>query len=203
MSKPLRPPPPGGLLASALAPLVAILAVGCSGDSGAPAEDPTQSLAEPTGAPTLDVEPVIRLGRVTGALPRDDRRRVEQRVSRIAVRWLTTAYVGGSYPRDNFDDAFPGFTPGARAAARRDLGVVTNAPIGRRVDDVSPSRVEVEVDLLAVDRQPVAATAHLLTAFETTGRVEERARVTGRLMLTRRDGKWRVFGYHVSKGESR
>ena len=203
MSKALGPPPRTRLLAPALALLVTAVLAGCSGDSSAPADGPSDSLAEPTGAPTLDVEPVVRLGRVTGALARDDRRRVQQRVAGIAVRWLTAAYVGGSYPRDDFDDAFPGFSPGARAAARRDLRVLTNAPIGRRIDDVSTSRVEVEVDLLAVDRRAVAATAHVLTAFETTGRVEERARVTGRLMLTRRDGTWNVFGYHVNKGERR
>ena len=203
MTKALRPPGTIRLLASALALLVAAVAPGCSGESTRPADDPSQSLAEPTGAPTLEVEPVTRLGRMTGALPRADRRRVEELVSRVAVRWLTAAYVGGNYPRRSFDDAFPGFTPGTRTAARRDLGVLTNARIGRRVDDVVPSRVEVEVDLLAVDRTPVAATAHLLTTFETTGRLEQRARVTGRLMLTRRDGQWKVFAYHVNKGERR
>jgi hypothetical protein len=202
MSKALRPPPRTRLLAPALALLVAAAAAGCSGGSSAPADGPSE-MAGPTGAPTLEVEPVVRLGRVTGALPRDERRRVQQRVARIAVRWLTAAYVGGSYPRADFDDAFRGFSPGARAAARRDLAVLTNAPIGRRVDDVRPSRVEVEVDLLAVDRRAVAATAHVLTTFETTGRVEERARVAGRLMLTSRDGTWNVFGYHVNKGEHR
>ena len=203
MSKALRPLPWIRRLAPALALLVAAVATGCNGDSAAPADDPSQSLAGPTGAATLDVEPVTRLGRVTGALSRADRRRVEERVSRVAVRWLTAAYVGGSYPRRSFDDAFPGFTPGAREAARRDLGVLTNAAIGRRVDDVSPSRVEVEVDLLAVESRPVAATAHVLTTFKTTGRVEGRARVAGRLMLTLRNGQWNVFAYHVNRGERR
>ena len=48
-----------------------------------------------------------------------------------------------------------------------------------------------------------AATAHVLTAFATTGRLEQRVRVTGRLMLTRRDGQWKVFAYHVNKGDRR
>ncbi len=190
------------LLVPLLALVMAFGAAGCSGDGDSP-EETSESLAEPTGAPTLEVEPVTELGKVTGALPRRDRRRTEQRVSRVAVRWLTEAYVGGTYPRARFADAFPGFTPGARQAARRDLGVLTNAPVGRRIDDVTPTRVKVEVDLLAVKRHAVAATAHLLTTYETSGEVAEQARVTGRLMLTRRDGRWQVFAYHVNKGEHR
>ena len=190
-----------GLPAVALA--VSVLAGACSdGDpSAVPGADGSRRLSEPKGAPTLVVEPVTRLGRVTGALDRHDRRRVEEQVSRVAVRWMTAAYVGGSYPRLRFRDALPGFTAGARDVARRDLGVLSNDPIGGRVDRVTPTRIEVEVDALAVDRRPVGATAHVLTTYETEGAVERNLRVAGRLMLTRRDGDWKIFAYSVRKGD--
>lgn len=190
-----RPAPP--LLAAILALLVALLA-GCSEGGGSGEAGP--ELAEPSAAPTLGIEPVSRLGRVTGRLSRKDARTVEERVSRIAVRWLTDAYVGGRYPRQRFGAAFADFSRGARAAARRDLRVMSNADIGKRVEQVTPTKMDVEVDLLAVDRRAVGATAHVLTAFRTAGKAQGRFRVAGRLLLTKEDGRWTVFAYHVSKG---
>lgn len=204
MSTAPRPRLRARLAVVVLATGVALTGAGCSGgDDAASPSGSEASLAEPTGAPTLEVEPVTSIGRVTGPLRKQDRRRVEKRVSAVAVRWLTAAYVGGDYPRRGFSDALPGFTPGARDAARRDLGVMSNARIGPRVDQVTPTRIEVEVDLLAVDGNAVAATAHVLTRFEVEGKVSGRYRVAGRLTMTRRDGEWKVFGYDVARGGNR
>ena len=202
MTRAHRPRPGTRRALPALALAVAVLAGACNDrdETARPGPDRSDSLTEPTGAPTLEVEPVSHLGRVTGQLGRQGRRQVEEQVSRSAVRWLTAAYIGGRYPRGRFGDALTGFTRGAREVARRDLRVLSNHPIGRRVDEVSPTRIEVRVDALAVDRRPVAATAHVLTTFRTRGKVERRVHVSGRLMLTRRDGRWKVFAYHVSKG---
>jgi hypothetical protein len=93
-----------------------------------------------------------------------------------------------------------GFTPGARAVAQRDIAVLTNEPIGGRVAEVTLTRMAVTVDVLAVDKRPVGATAHVLTTFRTDGKVKRKVRVKGRLVLTRRDGSWKIFAYHVSKG---
>lgn len=190
--------PPSRRLAPALALLVGLV-VGCSSGDGSGGSGGAD-LAGPSAAPTLEIEPVSRLGRVTGRLPRREARTVEERVSRIAVRWLTDAYVGGRYPRERFGNAFAGFSRGARAAARHDLRVMSNADIGKRVDRVTPTRMDVEVDLLAVERRAVASTARVLTTFRTAGRERGRFRVAGRLLLTRDEGRWTVFAYHVSKG---
>lgn len=187
--------------APALALLVG-LAAGCSSEDRTPAGsgESGPSLVEPSDAPTLQIEPVTMLGRVTGRLARPAARKVEQRVSRIAVRWLTDAYVGGRFPRKRFDDAFAGFSRGARTAARSDLRVMSNAGLGARVEEVTATGMSVEVDLLAVDNRPVGSTAHVLTTFRTDGPREGRYRVSGRLMLTKDEGRWNVFAYHVSKG---
>lgn len=194
-----RSRPATRLLVPGLA-LLAGLGAGCSsGDGGSGGSD--ADLSGPSAAPTLQIEPVSRLGEVTGRLPRKDARTVEEHVSRIAERWLTDAYVGGSYPRVRFGAAFADFSRGARSAARRDLRVMSNAGIGERIDRVTPTRMDIEVDLLAVDRRAVGATAHVLTTFRTAGREQGRFRVAGRLLLTKEDGHWTVFAYHVSKGD--
>ena len=52
-------------------------------------------------------------GTIVGRLPRKDRARVEKAVSDRAVRFLNAAYLAGDYPRQDFRNAFPGFTGGA------------------------------------------------------------------------------------------
>jgi len=121
-------------------------------------------------------------------------------VSRLAVRFLEAAYVAGEYPRSRFDGAFPGFTRGAVAAARRDAGLLTNRRIGQRIDSVTATGLRVTVDLLAVNQRAVAATAHVRLGFRTTGRFEKRVRVQGELRLTKREGTWKIFAYDLSKG---
>ena len=38
------------------------------------------------------------------------------------------------------------------------------------------------------------------TTFKADGQKKGRYRVSGRLLLTKDDGRWTVFAYHVSKG---
>ncbi len=91
-----RPRPRPRPIAPATALVVALLAAGCSGDEES--GDAGPDLVEPSDPPTLAIEPVTDLGKVTGRIPRKDAKTVEQRVSRVAIDWLTDAYVGGSYP---------------------------------------------------------------------------------------------------------
>ena len=57
-----------------------------------------------------------------------------------------------------------------------------------------------KVDLLAANKHAVAATAHVELGFRTAGDVRKRVRVQGRLLLTKQDGRWKIFAYDVSKG---
>jgi hypothetical protein len=188
----------GSFTAAVPAVVLALLASACSGDEEAqPDAGPTTSLQEPGEAPTLEVEPVTTTGRVVGRLPRKDRARVQQAVSRVAVRWMDDAFLGGRYPRSTFGNSFAVFTPGARSVARRDVGRMTNARIGRQVDAVTPTAMGVRVDLLAVRQRAVTATAHVDLRFRTEGRVSRRYRVVGRLMMTRQQPGWRVIAYDI------
>lgn len=188
-----------------LVALGAISVAGCSGGDGpssqtAPTESPTMELSEPTDAPTLEVEPVTKSGTIVGRLPKKDRARVELAISERAVRFLDAAYLAGDYPRADFRDAYPGFTRGAAKLARKDRALLTNQPIGDRIDDVTPTGITVEVDLLAVNKHAVASTAHVELAFRTAGKVQQRVRVQGRLLMTKKDGRWKIFAYDLSKG---
>lgn len=203
MTRTPRPRLVVALPAALLATLVALSASACSGDdpAPAPATDPAASLSEPSAAPTLEVEPVVRAGQVVGRLKKADRARIVGAVSGVAVRYLDAAFLGGDYPREGgFRAALAGFAPGTARLAARDLGLLTNAGIADRVEEVTPARLDVTVDVLATSGHASAATAHVKLVFTTTGPVAKRVQVQGRLMMTKTDGRWRVFAYHLSKG---
>lgn len=194
-----------GRFVAVLVTLGALSAAGCSGgDEPAPGAEttssPTVELSEPTDAPTLEVEPVTKSGSIVGRLPKRDRTRVEGAVSDIAVRFLNAAYLAGDYPRADFRDSYPGFTGGAARVARNDLRLLTNKPIGEKVDEITATGIGVKVDLLAVGKRAVASTAHVELAFRTVGKIKKRFRVQGRLLMTKKNGSWKIFAYDLSKG---
>lgn len=181
--------------------LVTLLATACSGEGEpSPTSDPSRSLGDPSAAPTLAVEPVVKPGVVVGRLPRKDRDRVVDAVSGVAVRYLEAAYLAGDYPRSGFGEAFAGFTRGAAQVARDDRGLLTNQGVGARVEQVTPSSLRVTVDVLAAHGGARAATAHVNLLFRTEGGYAKRVQVQGRLRMTKQDGRWAVFGYELSKG---
>lgn len=185
--------------------LVLCLALGtsaCTGDADRP-DTPAESSAAPQttddGA-AFEIETRTTLGKVVGRLAKKDRQRLPDTITDVVQRWFNAAYVGGNYPRSDFSDAYPGFTPGARDEARRDRTLMTNKGIGSRIDDVTPTLSRVWVDVLAVGKRPAGVTARFLLKFRTEGDLTRRIRVKGRLLLTRQESGWRIFGYDVAKG---
>jgi len=170
-------------------------------DADSPAGDPTSAGApsRPAAEPAAPVVPTrLRTGWVTGTLEKERRKQVVADVGRIVDGWLEAAYVGGDYPRTAFGRSFPGFTAVATRTARGDRDLMSNADLGDRIDGLTVKRRAVTVDLLAVGGRARAATARVDLGFTTHGTVR-RVRVTGRVFLTRRDGRWRIFGYDVAK----
>jgi hypothetical protein len=139
------------------------------------------------------------VGKITGKLPRPARNKLKDSVTAVVDGWLDAAYVGGDYPRSDFHDAFPGFTPGARDDARHDRALMSNQSIGKRIDSVTATRRRLRIDALVVHRRPVGVTARFILGFRTSGDLARAFEVRGRLFLTR-SGGWRVFGYDANVG---
>lgn len=177
--------------------VLALGASGCTGDD----QDDQQPAGGPEGGDVTALETTVTLGQVLGGkLAAARRDRVKEDVKAVVDRWVDAAYVGGEWPRRDFADAFPGFTPGAAAEARRDRALLTNADIGERVESVTATRRRLQLDVLVVRGRPVGVTAHVGVAFRTTGEVARTETVKGRLFLTPAGERWKVFGYDVTAG---
>jgi hypothetical protein len=191
-------------LSSVVLALVLSLGAGaCSGD-----EDPGDGGASPSAAPQeteeageFAIATRTTIGVVAGKLDKDRRKAAQRAVTDLVQRWFNQAYVGGVWPRQGFRESFPGFTRGARAQAVRDVDLLTNKPLGDRIDGVTPTASRIHLDLLAASGRAVAGTARFRLAFETEGDVSKKVVVSGRLMLSRQQVGWRIFGYDVTKGD--
>lgn len=129
------------------------------------------------------------------------RQRVTSSIGHTVDAWLDGGFVGVSYPRDSFDQAFTTFTPEARTDAEHDKALMTLWGYRHRIDGVTTTHRTIKIDVLAPRGRPAGATARVDLRFTTSGQVQRKLEVTGRLFLTRSDsGAWRIFGYDVSKG---
>ena len=185
---------------------LAVTLAACSGDSSdrsAGPDDPSTSEgAGATDAPAPPVETEAAMGRVTGQLPQEKRSKVRDQVAHAVDAWFDAAYVGGDYPRDDFADAWPGFTTGAQAEAQGDKALMSNQDIGADIAGVEATARKVTVDVLAVKGKPSGATARFVLKFRTDGDVQRKVEVRGRLFLTPESDGWHIFGYDVTKGRS-
>ncbi len=185
----------------ALLLLVALATGACSsGDNGGQTSADPSTPAPTTRSAAPEVRTTVSLERVPGRLPAEVRQRVRRQVGDVVDRWFDAAYVGGRWPRTDFRDAFPGFTPGARAQARHDKALMTNQPLATRIDGVRATRRLVRVDVLPAHGRAAAATARFLLELTTTGKARRSVAVRGRLFLTPGPHGWKVFGYDVAKG---
>ena len=137
---------------------------------------------------------------MTGKLPKEKRAKVRQQVAHAVDAWFDAAYVAGDYPRNDFADAWPGFTTGAKADAQSDKALMSNQDIGSEIAGVEATARKVTVDVLAVKGKASGATARFVLKFRTDGDVQRKVEVRGRLFLTPGAEGWRIFGYDVTKG---
>jgi len=187
----------GRFSTAAVVCVATLLVGGCSGsdDDESPGSDPSG-----TASGGQEVPVKAELGKVTGRMTGKRAKGAVATVAPVVDDWFEAAYVGGDYPRSNFKDAFPGFTPGAAEDAKKDAALMTNREIGADVESVAADLKQVTVDLLAADRKAAGATARFTLVFTTTGDYAKEVSVKGRLFLTKgKEGKWRVFGYNVTR----
>ena len=183
--------------ASALATL--LLAGACTGDG----ESPKEPRKTGAGDTTSEVAVTSAVGTVAGTLDAPGQEAVVAKAVALVEAWWDKAYLGGDYPRADFADAFPGFTPGAAKLATADAALLSNAAVGPRIDEVEAVAKEVSVDILSPRSTPSAATARIRLEFTTTGELEQQVLVTGRLMLAvDAKGNWQIVGYDVSRSDS-
>ncbi len=186
--------------AAALAVALLVPLSGCSGDDdkGEPSGgDTTSSSGSKPSEPQVRTE--SKVGAVVGRLPATGKQKARRDIADLIDVWWQRAYVG-DFPRTKVGDAFVGFTAPAQRRARGDQNLLSNVAIGRRLTGVEAVNRRVVVDLLSVNRQPVAATARVTLLMQLTGKgLDRRDRISGRLLLTRKKGQWRVFGYDLRR----
>lgn len=193
--------------AATLLVALALVAGGCSSsDSSSPAAAPGPSN---TGADaTQPVASKVLLGKVAGTIKKknwktfmtEHRKMMLAQVGQAVDSWIDGGYVGVDYPRDSFGSAFDAFTEPARRDADRQKQLMTNWDLRKEIDGVEVKKRTVTVDVMAPRGRPAGATARVDLVFTTTGDKQERVTVRGRLFLSPGHGKWRIFGYDVSKG---
>jgi hypothetical protein len=140
---------------------------------------------------------------VAGELGSKDRLALRAALRSPLERYFQEAFVGGDYPRTDFDDALSSsFSPGAERKARGDLDLLTNAAVGERTRSVTALVQRVGLDVLAPTGRPVGATAHvrLVLSADRLRHGSTRITITGRLLLTPAgSNRWRIFGYDLAR----
>lgn len=169
---------------------------GCSRDAIEPAGATASHVGVTTTAAPLAT--TAEIGRVVGRLPGTRRKAVRKEVTAVIDRWWEAAYLAGDRASVDLDEAFPGFTVGARKRATFDRELMTNADLD--AVSVTPLMRKVRLDLLAVNQHVRSVTARFDLRVRANGESSRRLQVRGRLFLTKKDEGWRVFGYDVSKG---
>jgi hypothetical protein len=155
---------------------------------------------EPKPAPAR-----IRVTRVAGHLAPKDRAVLERKVGKVVSAYFDDAFLGGSYPRSGFGDAFDTFSSGAARLARHDKALLTNTTLGPTTERVVARRQTAYLSVLAPHKIAAGVTAlvNLRYLAERGDRPDKEVTVKGRLILTRtKSGGWQIFGYDLSRSAS-
>ncbi|HEU5035017.1 MAG TPA: hypothetical protein VFT62_09710 [Mycobacteriales bacterium] len=200
-----RPPRrAGGLAAMAMTLVLAGTAAGCTGDDKEPkaASSPAPT---PQSTATLEPRPApakVRVTRVAGSLRPKDVDELTANVGRVVTGYFQDAFLGGTYPRSSFRDAFGTFSPGVRRQAMRERALLTNERLGPTTTEVVPREQTAYLSVLAPNKVAAGVTArvHLEYLALRGERPDATVVVDGRLMLTRKpSGGWMIFGYDLNR----
>ncbi len=190
--------------------LLLVLSAGCTGGSpgsSGPAAGPTrtpQPSVSTGAASTMKARPVpleVRVTRVSGKLSPHARHALEANLKPVLRRYLDTAFLGGSYPRHDFSQAYRSFTSAVQGQAHHDGWLLTNRSLGATTRAVAPRKQAAYLSVLAPYQVAAGVTARLdLRYVADRGDLPAKeVAVKGRLMLTRRGESWAIFAYDLSR----
>jgi hypothetical protein len=167
---------------------------GCSSDT-----TPDDDTSSATGAAT--VTRPLRLStsvtRVLGELSDSQRRQLAVRAKEVISGYVEAAYLH-QRPSSGYRGSFPGFTKGARALALKDTGIVSDRSFAG-AEEVQPRSGVAYLSVVAPDGHPVGATARVSVDLSVAdSRRTRQVTVSGRLLLTPRNHRWRIFGYDLA-----
>jgi hypothetical protein len=183
-----------GLIAATVLGLV-IAMLANDGDSviGGPDDQPTQTPL------TLEEIPLeAKVVKVAGKLPDQARRTAAGEIDEALTGYVAWAFLG-SYPRLEKVPAPSTFVPGLADEVQRDALLLSGARWAETDTFVSPGKLTARLGILATGKRATGITATYSFNFVAeTGEDTESVTFTGRLMFTKVDGEWRIFGYDVA-----
>jgi hypothetical protein len=195
-------------IAAALLLALALATGGCSSSDSSSSPQTVPSDTTSGGGNERPAVSSVKLGKVAGTIKKknwktfmsDHRKTMLKQVGEAVDTWLDEGYVGVDYPRDSFDSAFDSFTEQAKRDATAQKKLMTNWDLRQKIDGVDVRKRSMSVDVMAPRGRPAGATARVALVFTTTGDTQERVTVRGRLFLVPGHGKWRIFGFDISRG---
>ena len=169
---------------------------GAGGTASVPVQAADQAADGPAGpaGPAVGDDPADGIGhllrsrvtRVAGPLTDVRRDRVARRARVVVTGYLEGAFLGTS-------DPFRAFTGRPRRAARSDAELLAGS------GGVELRRAHAWFSVAAPEGRPVGLTARVRVELADGRRAES---VTGRLLMTRTEDGWRVFGYDLARSDA-
>ena len=178
------------LFALLLAGILTTTLLACTGDDSSPPE------------PDAPSDTPLRVSTLTGAgIDEDTRARLESEVSEVLADYVVGSFLG-DYPRGDFVQGLADFTNRAAGLAVGDIEQVTASRF-EQASSVRAEQLDAELSFLVIDGEAVGASAWVDFDFEVEQDGELlTARLSGRLSLDLRDGRWVVFGYRLVRDDS-
>ena len=147
----------------------------------------------------------VRVTRVAGRMRPKDQEVLADKVGAVVSAYFDDAFLGGDYPRSDFDGAFSTFSAGAAQQAQRDRDLLSNSELGPSTEAVVARRQTAYLSVLAPHKVAAGVTARVDLRFvaDRGDEPDKEVTVKGRLMLTRKDdGGWKIFGYDLTQSAS-
>jgi hypothetical protein len=181
---------------------LALTATACTGDdSSTGSTGPTTSTGT-TITLTRPSKPLaVEIAQLRGGVKKKDFGKVKRAIAKPIAAWVGGGFLEYTYPANDFGDAFASWTADAGELAQRDREITTNAALGPQLIAIVADSQRAKLYVFATHGNTGGATAKVNLRF--TGEMADQSlvhfAVQGDLYLTRKEGKWQIFGYRLSR----